>query len=271
MEKVLYNGILMDKTERDCIISELEFNDFNFIREFAPSKEEEMNWQQVDELVKLYKDCRNSEDKLVLEEEIFRANFNQMYYFAMRNTYVIKGFNDEDVIPCMFMAHRYLLDAFKYRPYTKDGVKVDSLMSFRKYLKTFFQTKFHRYFVEGSGGFNSNTSLTNFKKRYLKENIFVEDMHSDSNKNTISSFDEEVINKIEVSDMDVRKELREEIERSLPKHLANAVLITFKLKVKGKWSESKEGMLVQTEIALKELRKNKKIKELFEYYINYLG
>lgn len=270
MEQVLHNGQYIDRVELDLIKEQMKFTEFNFIRDFAPSKQEEMSWIEVDELVKLYKEPSLKGDKrLELEEEIFRANFNQMYYFASKNTYVIKGFNDDDIIPCIFMAHRSLLSMFKFKSYVKNGVNIDSQFSFRSYLKIYFKTKFHRYFVEGAKGFGSNTSLSNFKKRYI-DTVFVENVEDYNIKNNIfDSHCQEYFDKVELSDRDIKEDLITAIRKSLPNYLAKSLLIEYKLTKKGANRDSKELISHQANIAIRMLKDNEEIKELFKYYIDY--
>lgn len=266
---VKYEELEIDKTELDVIISQKSVSNFDFKRELGA--QENWSWNEVDELVKKYKLERLSEEeKLELEEEIFRANFTWLYEVAKKNTYVIEGYNSDDIYSCMFFAHRNLLEQFKIIKFYSEDEKVrksGSQISFRYFLKQYFASRFHRYFVEGCKDFKGNYSLEN----NIKQNISANSIHED-----FSIYDEkceEDINKIEISDMNLKEEIRKAVREELDKDTADCILIYFKLLKRNNSNKhlGKRKIVQTAKNNLWRLRSSKRLKELFEYYVQYMS
>lgn len=259
MKKIQYNGLLIDRNDYIQIIQEKQKWEFDFIKEYYLEKENRMTWAEIDDLVKIYKSSENESEKLELEEIIFHQNFTILYYEAKKNTYV-SDFNKDDLVGVIFLTHRYLLNTFNFNHFTTQNTL--ATLSFRMYLKSYFKTKFHRYFIESS---NSCSSLSNYKDRYnnhymdcidsveLKEKLF--------NQKNMTEYDQ-----IEKSDINIKEKLKNIICKRLPKEQASAVLKTFNFIRMGRDKRTSEQLKKDCRNGLKTLQLYKsELKELLDY------
>lgn len=259
MQKIKYKGMIIDRNDYIQIIQEKQKWEFDFIKEYYLEVDDRMTWAEIDDLVKLYKDSNSENERLELEEIIFHQNFTILYYEAIKNTYV-SDFNKDDLVGVIFLTHRYLLDNFKFYHLKNDNTVAN--LSFRMYLKLYFKTKFHRYFVENSG---SCSSLSNYKDRYnnhyiewiddevLKEKLF--------NKKNAVEYDE-----IEKSDMNVKEKLKNIVCKRLSKGEASAVLKTFGFIRMGRDKRTSQQLEQDCKNGLEVLKNyESELKELLDY------
>ena len=259
----------MLKTEKDVVIAQRQIWDFDFERELACQKN--WTWHEVDELVKKYKfDRLTDEEREELELEIFRANFYWLYDIAKKNTYVIQGYNTDDMYSCMFFAHRNLLDSFKIVRFETDREEIKkskSQISFRYYLKQYFASRFHRYFIEGTKDFKGNDLNENRAKGVSAVSYDKEEFYQMCDDRF-----EQDINKIEISDMNIKEEIKKEVRRVLERDEADCLLIYFDLLKRNKATAhlKKHQISRVAKECIYKLKWNERLKELFDYYLTHV-
>lgn len=262
---------MFTQEEREVIIAQKQIWNFDFERDLACQKN--WSWQEVDVLVKKYKFEYMSEDESEeLELEIFRANFYWLLDIAKKNTYIVQGYNSDDIYTCMFLAHRNLLEQFKIIKFDTDDEKVknsQSQISFRYFLKKYFASRFHRFFIEGTKDFKGNDGGWNRANGKISAVSYDTDEGLDIEDSTVTT----EINKIEVSDMDIKEEIKKELRRVLTKDESDCVMLYFGLLKRNKVTAhlSKTEIKKTAQEVVVKLKDNERLRELFDYYNQHLA
>lgn len=237
--------------------------DWDFVKDYYIEPEQRLSFAEIDNLVKLYKESTNEKEKREIEEEIFHQNFYILYYQALKNTYV-SDYNKDDVIGVIYLVHKYLLDSFKFNYEKENGFQILTI-SFRFYLKKYFPTKFHRFFVENSG---SCSSLSNYKDRNTQfYSISTDDeivQNSLFNEKNLQEYDS-----IERSDVNVKEKVKSIVCncKYLNKNQQSAILKTFGFVRIGRDKRNTEEIALDCKNGIEILKKyhEEELKMLLDY------